>query len=222
MNLDLLSGFRPRLLYFDLEEYVPIPQSISGDAYKNYPEERYQLNCCSTCEVFKVNGLPAIFVFKGVYREGKHPDDLLDVIISYIKDVSGNVINGCNQLSEAECFDEYEELAWENIFFETECVNTCQECLPKPTPAPFITNHKIIYPDFKVNNVDPYKAEQIFCEFGNAIYEKVLALKYGVQFCCPADLMQSTIEHEILKMEIIEDKYACCKDKNPCANCSPT
>jgi uncharacterized protein (TIGR02145 family) len=198
-----------------------IPQSISGIGAKTYPEERYQLNCCSTCEVLKINGLPAVFVFKGIYREGKHPDDFLEVVLSYIKDISGNLIDGCFRLTDAECFDEYEELPWENIFFETECVSTCQECVPNPEPAPFITNHKIIYPDFKVNNVDPYKAEQIFCEFGNAFYEKALALKFGVQFCCPTDLMQSTIEHEILKMEIVEDKYACCKDKNPCANCSP-
>lgn len=209
MDLDLLKGFRPRLLYFDLEDYPTVPQSISGIGDKEHAEERYQLDCCSTGETFKVNGLPAVFVFKGKAAVNNHPDDLIDVVLTSIKDSSGNLITGCLKLVDAECYEEYEEFAWEDIFLETECVNTCQECLPKPVPEPFITNHKTIYPDFKVNNVDPYEAEQIFCEFGNAMYEKVLALKYGVKFCCPTDLMQSTIEHEILKMDMAEDLNAC-------------
>lgn len=209
MDLDLLKGFRPRLLYFDLEDYAPIPQSISGIGDKKHAEERYQLNCCSTGETFKVNGSPAVFVYKGKAAVNNHPDDLVDVVLTSIKDSSSNLITGCFKLVDAECYEEYEELAWENMFFETECVSTCQECLPKPVPEPFITNHKTIYPDFKVNNVDPYKAEQIFCEFGTAMYEKVLALKYGVQFCCPTDLMQSTIELEILKMDIAVDNTFC-------------
>lgn len=212
MNLDLLIGLRPRFLYFDLEEYasnVIIPKSISGIGDKVHPEERYQLNCCSTGKALEVNGLPAIFVYKGIAKNDNYPDNFLEVVLTSITDISGNIISGCFKLVDAECFDEYEELAWENIFIETECVNTCSECLPKPAKEEIITNHKIIYPEFKVNNVDPYEAEQIFCEFGTAMYEKVLALKYGVQFCCPTDLMQSTIELEILKMDIAVDNTFC-------------
>ena len=185
-------------------------QPVVAPSEYAYPEERYQLTCCSTGEALKVNGLPAVFVFKGLTSNDNHPDNFLEVVLTTIKDINANVITGCFRVTEAECYEEWEEIKWEDFFVQTECVSTCQECLPKPEPIPAITNHKIIYPDYQVNNVDPYEAEKIFCAFGDANYQKVLSLRYGVQFCCPTDLMQSTIEHEILKMEIAEDKDACC------------
>jgi hypothetical protein len=182
---------------------------VTPDEYK-YPEERYQLTCCSNGEALKINGLPAVFVFQGIFSNDNHPDNFLEVVITTIKDINANVITGCYRVTEAECFEEYEEILWQDFFVQTECVESCKECLPKPEVIPPITDHKIIYPDFKINNVDPYEAEKIFCAFGDANYQKVLGLRFGVQFCCPTDLMQSTIEHEILKMEIAEDKDACC------------
>jgi hypothetical protein len=176
----------------------------------NTPEERYQLTCCSTGEALTVNGLPGVFVFQGLTSNANHPDDFLEVVLTTIKDINANVITGCYRVTEAECFEEWEEIAWQDFFVETECVDTCQECLPKPVIIPPVTNHKIIYPDFIINNAEPFDAEQIFCAFGDANYEKVLALRYGIQFCCPTDLMQSIIEHEILKMDIAEDPDACC------------
>lgn len=184
------------------------PASIPSE-YK-YPEERYQLTCCSTGEALVVNGLPGVFVFQGLTSNNNHPDDFLEVVLTTIKDINANVITGCYRVTEAECFEEWEEILWQDFFVETECVSTCQECLPKPVTIPPITNHKIIYPDFIINNANPIDAEQIFCAFGDANYQKVLALRYGIQFCCPTDLMQSTIEHEILKMDITEDPNACC------------
>jgi hypothetical protein len=185
----------------------PIPSS-----YK-FPEEKYQLTCCVNGEALKINGLPAIFVFQGKVFNENHPDNFLEVVLTTIKDINGNYITGCFRVTEADCYEEWEEILWHDFFIETECVSTCQECLPKPVIIPAITDHKIIYPDYVVNNVDSGKAEQIFCAFGDANYEKVLALRYGIQFCCPTDLMQSTIEHEILKMDIAEDLNACCPDE---------
>ena len=174
------------------------------------PEEKYQLTCCVNGEALKVNGLPAVFIFKGLFNNDNHPDNFLEVVLTTIKDINGNFITGCFRVTEAECYEEWDEILWEDFFIETECVSTCQECLPKPVVIPPVTNHKIIYPDYIVNNVDSSKAEEIFCAFGDANYQKVLALRYGIQFCCPTDLMQSTIEHEILKMDIAEDVNACC------------
>lgn len=173
------------------------------------PEERYQLTCCSNGEALKINGLPAVFVFKGVVKNDNHPDNFLEVVLTTIKDINGNLITGCFRVTEAECYQEWEELLWEDFFIEIQCVDSCIECLPKPVVIPPVTNHREIYPEYKINNVDSEKAEQIFCAFGDANYEKVLALRFGIQFCCPTDLMQATIEHEILKMDIAEDPNAC-------------
>lgn len=173
-------------------------------------EEKYQLTCCSNGEALKINDLPALFIFKGDFKNNNHPDDFFDVVLTCIKEINGNYISGCFRLTEAECYEEWEEILWEDFFIETECVDTCHECLPAPVEVIPVTNHKTIYPTYIVNNVDAAKAEQIFCSFGDANYQKVLGLRYGIEFCCPTDLMQSTIEHEILKMDIVEDTTACC------------
>ena len=186
-----------------------VPPVLPAGYPTTYPEEKYQLTCCSTNEALKVNGLPAVFIFKGITRNNNHPDDYLEVVLTSIKDISGNLITGCYRVTEAECFQEWEELLWENIFIETECVDSCKDCLPKPIILPPITNHKMIYPEYMVNNVDPYEAEKIYCAFGDAQYQKVLSLRYGIQFCCPVDLMQAQIEFEILKMDVVEDANAC-------------
>lgn len=172
-------------------------------------EERYQLTCCSTGSPLIVNGLPAVIVFTGDYKNNNHPDNFLEVVLTAIKDINGNVIRGCYQLTEADCVGEWQELLWQDLFIETECVSSCKECLPKPVVLPEITNHKMIYPEYKVNNVDPDEAEAIYCAFADAQYQQVLALRYGIQFCCPSDLMQAQIEYQILKMDIAEDLAAC-------------
>lgn len=181
--------------------------------------ENYQLSCCSTGEMLQINNLPAVFVFTGVTQNDNHPDNFQEVVLTAIKDINSNVITGCYKLVESDCPEEYEQVAWEDFFVITECVNTCIECLPKPEPVKVITNHKTIYPEFKVNNVDPNKAESIFCKFGSAIYEEVLELRYGIKHCCPTDLMHSRIAFEILKMDITENKLDCCPDPPVPAQC---
>jgi hypothetical protein len=186
---------------------------------QNTPEERYQLICCENGKVLKINGLPAIFIFTGITFENNHPDHYLDVILTSIKDINGNFTTGCFRLIDAECYEKEELILWQEFFIEVHCVKTCHECLPSPVITAPVINPKTIYPDYIVNNVDSDKAEEIFCAFGDANYEKVLALRYGIQFCCPTDLMQSTIEHEILKMDIVEDKNACCGTDNLPSTC---
>tara|TARA_R100000654_G_scaffold19461_1_gene39789 strand:+ start:1784 stop:2557 length:774 start_codon:yes stop_codon:yes gene_type:complete len=177
--------------------------------------ENYQLSCCSTNEMLQINNLPAVFEFTGKIQNNNHPDNFKEVVLTAIKDINSNVVTGCYKLVEWDCPEEYEKIPWEDFFVLTECVGTCIECLPKPEPVKFITNHKTIYPEFKVNNVDADKAESIFCKFGSAIYEEVLELRYGIKHCCPTDLMHSRIAFEILKMDITENKLDCCPDPVP-------
>jgi hypothetical protein len=125
---------------------------------------------------------------------------------------------GCYTLVDADCYDEWEEYNFNDIFFTVDCVNTCEECVPKKVHTPPVLNHKVIYPEFKVNNADPFEAEQIMCEYAKAEYQKVLGLRYGIEFCCPIDLMQAKIELEILKMDMAEDTDACCNPQ-PSTTC---
>lgn len=181
--------------------------------------ENYQLSCCSNGEMLQINNLPAVFVFSGVTQNDNHPDNLIESVLTAIKDINGNVVTGCYRLVESECPEEYEEILWEDFFVITECVDTCQDCLPKPEPVVPITNHKTIYPEFKVNNVDPDKAESIMCKFGSSIYEEVLELRYGIKHCCPTDSMHSMIAYQILKMDLTENKLDCCPNPPVPAQC---
>lgn len=173
------------------------------------PIEKYQLICCGTDQVLLINNLPAVFLFSGDYKNGHHPDTFYDIVLTSIKDINGNVITGCFKLADAICYVESEDILWEDMFIDVACVKTCFDCLPAPVYVPPITNPKFIYPEYTVNNVDAFDAEKIYCSFGDAKYQKALSLKYGIEFCCPVDLIQSTIEHEILKMDISEDTTAC-------------
>lgn len=188
-------------------------------------EERYQLICCSTGKPLQLNGLTAVFVYAGVNLPDNHPDDFIDVVITGFKTVSGIVINGCYKILEEECKEEeWNEFKWYDTFTETTCVKDCFECLPEPVIVKSLIEQKTIYPDFIVNNVDPDKAESIFCTYANMNYKKVLALRYGIEFCCPYDLVSATIEFEILKMDIATDSKACCPTviSKPCFEYSVT
>jgi len=177
--------------------------------------EYYQLKCCETGTVLLVNGLPAKFVYTGLFNNNNTPDSMYNKVLTRITDIHGNDILGCYTLVDADCAEEWEEYNFNDIFFTVECVNTCEECVSKPVYTPPLLNHKMIYPEFKVNNADPYEAEQIMCEYAKAEYQKVLGLRYGIQFCCPIDLMQAKIELEILKMDMAEDVDAC---NTPCVS----
>ena len=181
--------------------------------------ENYQLSCCSTGELLQINNLPAVFVFNGITKNNNHPDDYIEVVLTAIKDINANVVTGCYRLIESTCPEEYQEILWENFFVITECVDTCQECLPKPEPAELITNHKTIYAEFKANNVDPYKAEAILCEYGSVMYQEVMELRYGIKHCCPQDSMKAQIAYQILKMDLTENKEDCCPNPPVPAQC---
>ena len=173
------------------------------------PPEYYQLVCCESGKVLEVNGLPAKFIYTGLFNNDNTPDSMYEKVLTRITDISGNDILGCYKLVDADCYEQWEEFEFEDIFFTVECVSSCEECVPKHVHTPPVLNHKIIYPEFKVNNADPFDAEKIMCEYASGEYQKVLSLRYGIQFCCPVDLMQSKIEMEILKMDMAEDINAC-------------
>jgi hypothetical protein len=180
--------------------------------------EYYQLKCRETGSVLLVNGLPAKFVYTGLFNNENTPDSMYNKVLTRITDIHGNDIVGCYTLVDAYCYDEWEEYNFNDIFFTVDCVNTCEECVPKKVHTPPVLNHKVIYPEFKVNNADPFEAEQIMCEYAKAEYQKVLGLRYGIEFCCPIDLMQAKIELEILKMDMTEDTDACCNPQ-PSTTC---
>ena len=196
-------------------------QTAVSNGASTFIEERYKLICCSTGEALKLNGLTAVFVYEGFNLPNTHPDDLIEVVITAFKTTNGVVITGCYKLLEEECKEEeWTEFKWLDTFTEITCVNDCFECLPEPVIVKSLIKQKVLYPNFIVNNVDPDKAESIFCTYADMNYKKVLALRYGIEFCCPFDLVSATIDFEILKMDIATDSKACCVINIPETSCA--
>lgn len=212
MILDLLTGFRPRFLFFDLEDYSGTTYTFGVDTTTNSDNnEYYQLVQCCNDEPCNVGGKPTIFAFDGT-TVGVHPDDLLEKVITSIVDESGNVICGCFKLEEGCLEDGVSVIPFKAYFTEVTTVDTCEECLPKPVPVEevMVVTKKIIYAEPDYNKLDPEKVETIMCTFAEVIHKEILALRFGVQFCCPTDFTSAKIDMEVLKLDLITDNSICC------------
>ena len=56
--------------------------------------ENYQLSCCSNGEMLQINNLPAVFVFSGVAQNDNHPDNLIESVLTAIKDINLMIVTG--------------------------------------------------------------------------------------------------------------------------------
>lgn len=176
-----------------------------------FPAEYYQLVCCDSKDTLKINGSYARFVFTGIAVNDIHPDNLIGKAVTSFTDSSANTVKGCWQFLEADPRKNYIDYPFEEIFTSAECVDECCDCTEKPVkikkPGYFIPT---VHPELIVNNVDADHARSVFCGFGQAMYQKAMSVRYGITFCCPVDLMSYRIDLEIMKMDMTEDRLACC------------
>lgn len=60
----------------------------------------------------------------------------------------------------------------------------------------------------RVGNIEYY--EKINCEFADAVYNKAMAERYGVEFCCEKDLQRLTIKKKLLDAGALQDDVDLC------------
>ncbi len=79
----------------------------------------------------------------------------------------------------------------------------CECVAPEPEPTP-------VEPIIKkrVGNIEYY--EKINCEFADAVYNKAMADRYGVEFCCEKDLQRLTIKKKLLDAGALQDDIDLC------------
>lgn len=211
MILDVLTGFQPRFLYFDLEDYAGTYYTFSDNTTENDNNEYYQLVECCNNEPCNVGGKPTVFSFNGT-TNGVHPDDLFEKVITSITDENDNTVCGCFKLQEACLVEGVNVISFAEYFVEVETVATCEECLPEPVIVDegLKVTKKIIYAEPDYNKLDPEKVENIMCIFADVIFKEIQTERFGIKFCCPSDFTSAKIDMEVLKLDLITDNSICC------------
>lgn len=207
MIKSIFNGFQPTFLYFDLEDYGIVYNTIT-DAEDN--SEYYQLVQCCDDKPCLMDDKPVRFKFTGVMSNNIHPDDLLDIVLTTITDVNQNDYTGCFKLVEAECFNDYLEIPFEDFFFKYVSVKTCKECLPEIIITTPIFTEKPIYAVGEYNGLDVDYVEDTMCNFATHTHLKMMTIRHGVSFCCESDLMELKINLEIIKMDLVDNSQICC------------
>jgi hypothetical protein len=208
-NLDIILGFRPRFLHFDLEDYATTYRVLPSDPSNEY----YTLVQCCDSTPCTINGLPLRLVFSGKTSNNIHPDDLAMLVVSSVTDVNLHKLTGCYKLVEAAevCNEETYDIPFEEFFFDYTCVKTCEECMPAIPPAPLnVIDSKKLFLDSYYNGLDPDKVESTMCRFADLIYKSAMEKKMGIKFCCMDDLMETVINHQLLKMDLVNNSEICC------------
>lgn len=210
MILDLLNGFRPRFLFFDLEDYASTFYTINDGASANDPSEYYQLVQCCDDKPCLMDGKPVRFKFTGKMSNNIHPDDLIGLVLTTITDINQNDYTGCFKLVEAECYLEHTDFAFEDFFFKYTFVKTCKECMPEPVVVQSPFSKKPIYAIAEYNGLDAERVETTMCDYAETTHHKMMSTRHGVVFCCDENLMDLKIDLEILKMDLVSNNEICC------------
>ena len=172
--------------------------------------EYYQLTqCCNNLPV-EMDGLPVRFKFVGAMSNSIHPDDLFGKVLSKITDVNQNEYTGCFTLTDATCVAEYKTIDWEEFFFKVDTVKTCLECLPVDTTVVLQTNTTVIYAEPDYNGLDPDVVENTMCSFGDIMYKEMMTKRNGIVYCCMDNKLDVMIDHQILKMDLVDNSEICC------------
>ena len=94
------------------------------------------------------------------------------------------------------------------IIFQQEFTN-CAECLPIQSVNPFILNTRTVSPGYNTPGCSPEYFDNVNCDFGEANYNEIAELRFGVKMCCDLDVNKLWIKKWLLDMAAIFDPNAC-------------
>lgn len=86
---------------------------------------------------------------------------------------------------------------------------TCIECLPPVIPTPFELHSRRVKPGYYTPGCPPEYTEKVNCNFGEQMYDKMLAARYGLTQCCAEDLQKWDIKKSLLDLNAIYDPELC-------------
>ena len=87
---------------------------------------------------------------------------------------------------------------------------TCQNCLPPVIPIPAESLHpRRVKPGYYTPGCDPEYTEKINCSFGEAMYDEMVKVRYGITVCCDYNLELLQIRKELMDLRAIYDPTLC-------------
>lgn len=99
--------------------------------------------------------------------------------------------------------------------------DTCELCLPPVIPVPAESlRPRAVKPGYNTPGCSPEYTEKIYCRFAEAVYSKMIAVRYGLTMCCQEDFDKFFIRKQELDLRAIYDPLACIPPPvSPC--CEP-
>jgi hypothetical protein len=127
----------------------------------------------------------------------------------------GKVIQWEDQLGETHCatVEKYicKDETWPvEPIIVLDCFDTCEDCLPKPVPETiFELSSRSVRPGYNTPGCPPEYYEKVKCKFSEAVYQEMIARRYGIETCCDIDKRKYEIKHEMLNLDALKDPYLC-------------
>jgi hypothetical protein len=94
----------------------------------------------------------------------------------------------------------------------------CETCNPTPIPPPLELRPRRIKPGYDTPGCDPAYTEKVNCTFGNAVYDQMTIIRYGITMCCNQPIEKWDIKKQLLDLRAIYDPELC---KNTINKCCP-
>ena len=121
----------------------------------------------------------------------------------------------CYTVEEVQCPD----VTIPSIGDILDCFDSCEDCLPKSVAPILNIINRTVKPGYNTPACTPAYYDKISCKFAEAMYVKMAAIRYGIEFACDTEEDRWTIKYELLKLKSIETEDACTTITNPC--CPP-
>ena len=101
----------------------------------------------------------------------------------------------------------------------TDSYSTCSECNPSEEQTIPDLKPRSIKPGLGTTNCPPDYVIKTNCSFADQTYQKMVALRYGIKFCCKEDLQKWTIKKSLLDLNSLYDPSLCVNQFQEC--CPP-
>lgn len=124
----------------------------------------------------------------------------------------------CLQITTTVCNESPVILAFNFI----DCHDDCETCLPQPVSVPeLVIRNRTVKPGWNTKGCPPAYVEKVSCNFAEAMYQEVVSLRYGIEFCCNEDAKKWIIKKEMLDLKALIDPEACLPvDQQCCPPCN--
>jgi hypothetical protein len=138
----------------------------------------------------------------------------------------GKVIQWQDQLGNVHCATVEKYLCKDEVWptepiVVLDCFNLCEECLPQPVPEPvFELSSRSVRPGYNTPGCPADYYEKVNCKFSEAVYQEMIAVRYGIKTCCDIDMRKYQIKKEMLNLDaLLDPNFDCCPLS---VNCCPT